>query len=141
MPAAIGCVAVAALLVWAAATRAPALRVPPIIALLLAGVMIAAAWRLLLLHRRIASSGDGAAALMLAGTAILGLWIALGSGARNCRVGLDRSPYAAASGLVCRIPFGVGGVIAAAMALYALHRWLRARRAESHSAQMSGSDN
>ena len=128
LPAAIGCAAVALLLVWAAATRAPALRVPPTIALLLAGVMVAAAWRLLQLHRQLAGAGDGLAALMLAGTATFALWIAVGSGARNCRVALDRSPYTAASGLTCRIPFGVGGVLAAVMALYAVSRWMRARR-------------
>jgi hypothetical protein len=129
LPAAIGCAAAAALLLWAAATHAPALRVPPTIALLLAGVMVAAAWRLLQLHRQLAGAGDGVAALMLAGTATFALWIAVGSGARSCRVSLDRSPYAAASGIACRIPFGVGGVLAAVMALYAVSRWMRARRA------------
>jgi len=125
---------VAALLGWAATTRAPALRVPPAVSLLLSGVMLAAAWRLVQLHRRVAGSGDAAATLIFAGMAIFGLWVARGSGARACRVGLGRPPVALASGLACRIPFGVGGVLAAAMALYAAQRWLRARRRDTREA-------
>lgn len=128
LPAAIGSLAVAALLAWAAATHAPALRVPPTIALVLAGVLVAAAWRLVELHRRTADSGDGAAALIFAGTAIVALWIALGSGARACRVGVAGPAFAPASGLACRIPFGIGGVLAVLMALFALGRWWRSRR-------------
>ena len=115
LPAAVGCLAV--------------LRVPPTIALILAGVLVAAAWRLVELHRRAAGSGDGAAAVIFAGTAIFALWIALGSGTRACRVGVDRPPSVPASGLACRIPFGIAGVLATATALYALSRWMRARRA------------
>lgn len=126
--AAVGCLAVATLLAWAAATHAPALRVPPTIALILAGVLVAVAWRLVELHRRTTASGDGAAAVIFAGTATFALWVALGSGARACRVGVDRPPFVPAGGLACRIPFGIGGVLAAAMALYALNRWWRARR-------------
>jgi hypothetical protein len=128
LPAAIGCVGVAILLGWAAATRSPALRVPPRIALVVAGVLVAAAWRLVQLHRRPVSTGDGAAALMFAGMATFALWIAVGSGARACRVGLDRPPFAAAGGLACRIPFGIGGALVAVMAWYAARRWMRARR-------------
>jgi hypothetical protein len=119
---------VATLLAWAAATHAPALRVPPTIALVLAGVLIAATWRLVELHRRATSSGDGAAALIFAGTAIFALWVAIGSGGRACRVGMGGPPFAPASGLACRIPFGIGGVLAASMALYAARRWARTRR-------------
>jgi hypothetical protein len=129
LPAAVGCLAVAALLTWAAATHAPALRVPPTIALILAGVLVAATCRLVELHRRAAGSGDGTAAVIFAGTAIFALWVALGSGTRACRVGVDRPPFVPASGLACRIPFGIAGVLATATAIYAVTRWMRARRA------------
>jgi hypothetical protein len=129
LPAAVGCLAVAALLAWAAATHASALRVPPTIALILAGVLVAASWRLLEIHRRAAGSGDGTAAVIFAGTAIFALWVAVGSGARGCRVGVDRRALAPASGLACRIPFGIAGVLATATALYAVSRWMRTRRA------------
>jgi hypothetical protein len=42
----------------------------------------------------------------------------------------DRQPVVAVDGVACRIPFGIGGVLAAVMALYAAQRWRRARRGD-----------
>jgi hypothetical protein len=42
---------------------------------------------------------------------------------------VDRPRFAPASGLACRIPFGIAGVLATATALYAVSRRMRARRA------------
>lgn len=123
-----------ALLAWAAATRAPGLRVPPAVAVLAAGVAALAAWRLGQLYRGRAGAGDGLATLLLTGMAALALWIAAGPGPRSCGVGGGGRPLAGASGLACRLPFGIGGLLLALTALYALRRWVRARRAATRRA-------
>jgi hypothetical protein len=124
--AAVGCIAGSVLLVWAAATGAPGLRVPAAVALIVAAVPAAAAWRLLQLWRGVASAGDGAAALVLAAMATFCLWVAVGPGARRCGVRVGGGPVAGPGGLACRVPFGVGGALVALAALYALRRWARA---------------
>jgi hypothetical protein len=103
--------------------------VPPAVAVLVAGVLVVAAWRLGRLYRRIGGAGDGPAALVLIGMAALALWIAAGTGPRSCGVGIGGRPLAVTAGLTCRIPFGAGGVLVAAAALYALRRWARTREA------------
>ena len=117
------CGATSVLLTWAAMTRAPGLRVPPTVALFVAGVAGVAAWRLTLLARGAADSGDGAATLLFAGTTAICWWIAFGPGARRCVVGLGYRALEGAAGVACRGPFGIGALLAAAAALYALHRW------------------
>lgn len=81
--AAAGCVATSALLVWAAMTHAPGLRVPSAVALVLAGATGVAAWRVGQLYRGGAGTGDGSAALVLAAMAVFGLWVAVGGGRAN----------------------------------------------------------
>ncbi|MDB4885653.1 MAG: hypothetical protein JWN79_1091 [Gemmatimonadetes bacterium] len=132
--AAAGCVATSALLVWAAVTHAPGLRVPSAVALVLAGATGVAAWRVGQLYRGGAGTGDGSAALVLAAMAVFGLWVAVGGGARQCGVRLGSGPSVAVAGAACRVPFGIGGLLATVAALYALRRWARARRASTPGA-------
>lgn len=115
-------------LIWAAATRSAALRVPPAVAYVAAAVFVLAAARILRLRGPSPGPGDGTAALMLGAMAAVGAWIAAGPGARVCGVGTGGRPLAAATGLECRVPFGVGAVITALMAAYALRRWRRRAR-------------
>ena len=118
----------AALLVWAAATRAPGLRVPAPVAHLAAGALALGALRALQRLADPGSVGDGLAALLLASLGALGLWIALAPGVGVCAVGPSLRATAPLSGLACRVPFGLGAVLAALMAGYAARRWSRARR-------------
>jgi hypothetical protein len=134
LAAALGCGAASVLLTWAAATGAPGLHVPPAIAVLVAGVLAVAGWRLGQLYRGAGGAGDGSAVLILAGMAALAFWIAAGSGSRSCGIGIGARALSGAAGLGCRIPFGVGGLIVAVAALYALRRWARTRRAARREA-------
>jgi hypothetical protein len=103
--------------------------VPPAIAYLLAGVLVLAAARLLQLRRPPPDAGDGIAALMLGAMAAVAAWIAAGPGARLCGLGAGGRPLVPGTSLACRVPFGVGAVVTALMAAYAIRRWLRSRRA------------
>ena len=125
MIAVLACAAAALLLVWAAVTGNGRLRVPPAVALVVAIAPAAAAWRLLRMRSPTAGSGDGAAALIFTSFAATGAWIALGSGARVCTSGGRLDPVVQ-TGLSCRVPFGIGAVLAALLAAYAIARLRRA---------------
>ncbi len=127
------CAAAAALLLWAAITGSQNLNVPPAIAYVAAWAFGIGAVRLLQLAHDPKSPGDGFAVLFNAGMAAIGLWIALGSGARACTGNITFGTAAQGTGLGCRIPFGVGGLIAAIFAAYAAFRWF-ARRSSRNAA-------
>ena len=83
--------------------------------------------RVLQMRRRPDSPGDGFAALILLALATLGAWIALFPGAEGCTAALDGVPIGDATRTNCRVPFGIGALITAALALYAGVRWKRRR--------------
>jgi hypothetical protein len=129
----LSCAAVAALLLWAAITDSQSLNVPPAIAYVAAWVFGTGAVRLLQLARDPKSPGDAFAVLFCAGMAAIALWIAVGSGARACTGGTTFGTAVQASGAECRIPFGIGGLLAATFSVYAAFRWF-ARRSSSNAA-------
>lgn len=129
--AAVALLALAALLAWAAATEAPALRVPAVVAYAVAWCLGLGALRALQLSLVPGSAGDGLAALLLAGLAGVGAWIALGPGTRACAVGPSLRATTPLTGLACRVPFGFGALLTALLAAYAAQRWWRARRGAS----------
>lgn len=126
--AALLCLGIGAFLLWVTATADPALRVPRPIAYLAASLFLVAAFRLLQLHFRPRSQGNGFAALIATGFAVIGGWIAVGSGTRVCGVGSGVAVPGTAEGLACRAPFGIGALLAAGIAFYAALRWVRASR-------------
>lgn len=127
--AALLCLGIGVFVVFITATSDPALRVPPIVAYLAASAFIVAAFRLLQLQRGVGGEGNGSAVLICMAFAGSGGWIAVGPGQRICGVGLPAGGVTSAEGLACRVPFGIGALLAAGIALYAALRWLRARRA------------
>lgn len=122
------CTAIAGLLTWAAATGHPGLEVPPAVAYVAAGVHALAALRLIQLAIRPESPGDGFGALIIGGLAGVGGWIAFGAGERICTAGVSGLAIGESVGLGCRVPFGIGAVLAGAIALYAGWRWARGLR-------------
>jgi hypothetical protein len=68
---------------------------------------------------------DLLAAVLFLGIAVETSWLAVGSGARPCRVGLWRPPESA-----CRAAWGVGALIWVVMAVWAMRRHLARRRSE-----------
>ena len=124
---AIVCVGISAVLVFAGATRDTRLNVPPTIAYVTAFVFTMAALRLLQLGVRPRSEGNGFAALILAGLAMIGGWIAIGPGVRVCTGGVSAGGMMVSEGLACRIPFGLGAVVTSVLAVWVGGRWLRAR--------------
>lgn len=121
------CAAAAALLLWAAISGSQNLNVPPAIAYVAAWAFGTGAMRLLQLAHDPRSPGDGLAVLFNAGMAAIGLWIALGSGARTCTGNITLGTAVQGTGLGCRIPFGIGGLIAASFSVYAALRWFARR--------------
>lgn len=128
LAAAAACALVAVLLAWAAIARNPALDVPPAIGAVASWVFMTGAVRLVQLARRPESPGDGFAVLLMAGLAAIGLWIALWPGEQVCEVGGGSGATSTATGLQCRVPFGIGALIVLLMAFHAGQRWLRRRR-------------
>lgn len=125
------CLGIGAFLFVLAATGDEGLNVPPAIAYTAGGIFVVAALRMLQLQLQPASAGNGYAALMLAGFTLIGGWIAVGPGERVCSGGIGIvgvGAGAGAQGLGCRVPFGIGALIAGAMTLYAGWRWARGRR-------------
>jgi hypothetical protein len=129
----LGCAAIAALLLWAAITDSQSLNVPPAIAYVAAWVFGTGAARLLQLVHDPNSPGDAFAVLICAGMATIGLWIAVGSGARECTGGIAYGTAVQTTGAGCRIPFGIGGLMAASFSVYAAFRWF-ARRSSRNAA-------
>lgn len=115
-------------LVRAAIIRDPGLHVPPVIAYVVAGVFLLGAVAVVQQIIGGPTRGHGVAVLILAGFTVIGAWIALSPDSGGCTVGVNDGPGTAASGLACRIPFGIGALISGAMTLYAATTWIRARR-------------
>ena len=123
------CLGIGAFLFVLAATGNDGLNVPPAVAYIAGAIFVVAALRMLQLQLQPASEGNGYAALMCAGFTLIGGWIALGPGQRICTGGIGIGGVGAgAQGLGCRVPFGIGALIAGAMTLYAAWRWARGRR-------------
>ena len=117
----------AVLLVRAGIIRDPGLHVPPIIAYVCAAVFLLGA---LAVFQQIIggpAKGAGVAVFILAGLTIMGAWVALSPASGECSVSINGGAGAAASGLACRVPFGIGALITAAMTVGAAVAWLRGR--------------
>lgn len=116
--------AVGVRLLWAASTRHPALHVPPAIAQLVAAVCLTASAAAVAKAFRRHRVLEGLVAAVLVGMALTGGWIAVGSHG-GCRTSLPLQ--GAARAIACRAGFGVGALLTAAIALWALVRWWRGR--------------
>jgi hypothetical protein len=106
----------------------PGLHVPPSIAYVTAVVLLLGAVAVLQQIIGGPTKGHGVAVLILAGFTVIGGWIALSPDSGGCSIGVNGAPGTAASGLACRIPFGIGAVISGVMTVYAAVSWVRARR-------------
>lgn len=116
----------AVLLIRAAITGDPGLRVPPFIAYVCAAVFLIGAFAVLQQMFGGATRGHGAAVLILAGLTTIGGWIALSPSADGCSIGLSEVATRT-SGLACRIPFGIGALLTGLATVVAGRSWLRAR--------------
>ncbi len=121
------CTASALFVAWVAATRQPGLNAPPSIAYVVAFIFALTALRLLQLRGNATSEGHGFTFLFCSAMAVIGGWIAFGGGPRACTGSVNDGVESTASGLACRIPFGLGAVLTGAIALYALVRFVRSR--------------
>ena len=107
--------------------RDPGLRVPAMIAYTCAGVFLVAAFAVLQQMFGGPTRGHGAAVLMLGGMTAMGAWIALSPSSGGCTIGVNDGGTSA-SGLLCRIPFGIGALIMGLATLAVGRSWLRGRR-------------
>lgn len=131
---ALALLAVAALLIWSAATSSPGLNVPAPVAYLVAGALVLGALRAIQQITKPGSAGNGLATLLLTSMAAVGLWIAAAPGVRVCAGGPGPGTMKPLSGLACRVPFGLGAVLTALLAGYAARQWWRGRRAAGRRA-------
>lgn len=117
----------AALLARAALTRSPGLNVPPWLALVLAGGVLAAALALLARAAGRERLNVGLVLPLLVAFAVTGAWIALFDDAPACTavVAGRRMP---AGSMECRIAFGGGSILTAGIAIIAARAWWAARR-------------
>jgi len=104
-------------LVWASYTRHPALRVPPTVGYVVAAVLVAGSAAAVAKAAGRPRLVDAFVVVILAGFAVTGGWIALGDSGGACTTNVALSGAARATG--CRIAFGAGAVISAAMAVWA----------------------
>ena len=118
----------AAFLIRAARMGDPGLHVPPSIAYVIALAFLLVAVALLQQIIGCPTRGHGAAVLILACFTIVGGWIALSPESGGCTIGVNGGAGSAASGLACRIPFGVGALITGAMTVYSGIAWVQSRR-------------
>ena len=112
-------------MIWTAYTRHPALKVPPTIGYVVAAICLAgsaAAAAKASGRRRLVET---LAVVILVGFTAVGAWIALGDGGGSCTTNLPLA--GAARGAGCRIAFGLGAVISAAMAAIAMVTLRRGR--------------
>lgn len=125
--AALAGVAAGAHLLWITWSGSPGLQVPAPIAYTAAWVFLLGGVRALQMAWAPESPGDGLAALIAGGLTVIGAWIAVGPGPRTCTAGSSGRAIGQLSGLECRVPFGVGAVLAGLIAVYAVRRWNRSR--------------
>ena len=109
------CTLTAGLLARAAIIGDPGLRVPPVIAYIAAAIFLMGALAVLKQIAGIHRTVDGLAPLILAAFTAIGGWIALSPDAGSCEASFNGGPGTEVSGLGCRIPFGIGALISAAM--------------------------
>lgn len=118
------------LMAWVSYTRSPGLHVPPSIGYVVAAVFALTAVQMVRMIVRPTANADGFMALLSTGFAVIQGWIAFAPGNRSCSTGVGMGGGAMAShgsGASCRVPFGFGSLIFAALAIYCLVRWWRAR--------------
>ena len=127
------------LLLRAAYIRDPGLHVSPMIAYLCAAIFLVGAFVVLQQVVGAPTRGHGAAVLILAALTIIGGWIALSPGAGGCSIGVGDGPGTRASGLTCRVPFGIGALICGAMTVSVAISWIRMRRGKSSGSNRAGS--
>ena len=125
------CLGTAALLVGAALARNSQLRVPPAVAFIAAAVLLAAALALLAKAARRPKVVDWLMVAILTGFAIVGAWIALAGEAGACRPAVPGQAIGSSAG--CRAAFGIGALINAGVAAWAMRLAWRS----SHSATTS----
>ena len=72
---------------------------------------------------------DGLVCAVLAGMLLIGAWIALGPGARQCvgRIPTTGAAVSTVSEAACRSAFAIGALVVAAMLVLAVRGWLRHR--------------
>jgi hypothetical protein len=71
---------------------------------------------------------DGLVCVVLSGMLVVGLWVSLGPGPRQC-LGRISGTGVVASELACRSAFGVGALLVGGMLALAVRGWLRRRSA------------
>jgi hypothetical protein len=115
-----------ALLLYHAVREDPRLNVPPLVAMALAvGLFLAAAAVVARATHRDRVI-PGLVALVLVSFAITGAWIGFGPGERSCS-GTIGGASSRRGGTECRVVFGSGSLVTAAMALWAARQWWRER--------------
>src|SRR6266487_1153167 len=105
------------LLAQQAWVASPRVHVPPGIAYVVVAVLFAAALMITLQVLGFTQWNDLLAAVLLGAITVEMLWFAVGSGARPCRVGLWGPPEG-----VCRVTWGVGGLICGLLMGWAIAR-------------------
>ena len=120
--------AIGGLLALEITLRPEALNAPRWVAYLAASVFALAGGSLIARGFKRASIAEGCVALLLCAFLLIGLWIALGPGARSCSGGLPGLAITA-TGASCRLAFGSGAIVVAVMLGLAVRGWLRRRAA------------
>lgn len=72
---------------------------------------------------------EGCVSLLLTAMLLIGLWIAIAPGARQCVGGIAGLGFAA-SDTSCRVAFGLGSIVVAVMLFLAVRGWLQRRAAD-----------
>jgi hypothetical protein len=128
------CAGYGAFCAWAALTRAFGLEVPPLVMYCVAFLFGLTAVRLMQLRANADSPGFGFAFLFCGAMAAIGGWIAFGPGPRAC-TGSAGAIEGSMSGLGCRVPFGIGALICATIAVVCGTRAVRSWRAPGGAGQ------
>lgn len=126
-PAALLSLFAAGLLSWAAISQQPNLNVPTPVALIGAAAFAVAGLRIIQMILRPDSTGAGLAAVIAGLLGLIGVWISVGPGERICSTGWMLAG-SQATGAQCRVPFGIGSVVALMIAIYAAREWWVDRR-------------
>jgi hypothetical protein len=104
-------------LAWASYTRHPALRVPPAVGYLVAAVLVAGGAAAAAKAAERPRLVEAFVVAIMAGFAVTGGWIALGDSGAACTTNVALAGAVRAAG--CRVAFGVGAIVSAAMAAWA----------------------
>jgi hypothetical protein len=106
--------------------RPEGLKAPAWVAYLGAGVFVVAGATALARARQWSRLADGMVCVLLAAMLAIGLWVALGPGARRCVAGVSGSGGTIPE-VACRSAFGLGALVVGVMLAIAVRGWLRRR--------------